>query len=52
MYWYIDCAAPKSCIADLPRPTTLLPQLSNGKPEAATVVYELLMMGKRIPETF
>ena len=34
-----------------PRPTTLLPPCSNGKPEAATAVYKLLMMGKRMPET-
>jgi len=33
------------------RPTTLLPPRSNGKPEAATAVYKLLMMGKRMPET-
>jgi len=25
--------------------------VSNGKPEAATAVYKLLMMGKRMPET-
>jgi len=36
---------------DRPRPTELLPPRSNGKPEAATAVYKLLMMGKRIPET-
>jgi len=36
---------------DRPRPTTLLPPRSNGKPEAATAVYKLLMMGMRIPET-
>jgi hypothetical protein len=30
---------------------TLLPPRSNGKPEAATAVYKLLMIGKRIPET-
>jgi hypothetical protein len=36
---------------DLPRPTTLLPPRSNGKPEEATAVYKLLMMGKRMPET-
>jgi len=36
---------------DRPRPTTLLPLRSNGKPEAATAVYKLLMMGKRMPET-
>jgi hypothetical protein len=29
----------------------MLPPRSNGKPEAATAVYELLMMGKRKPET-
>ena len=36
---------------DRPRPTTLLPPHSNSKPEAATAVYKLLMMGKRMPET-
>jgi len=36
---------------DRPRPTTLLPPRSNGKPEAATAVYKLLMMGMRMPET-
>jgi len=34
-----------------PRPTALLPPHSNGKPEAATAVVELLMMGVRMPET-
>jgi len=34
-----------------PRPTALLPSRSYGKPEAATAVYRLLMMGKRMPET-
>jgi hypothetical protein len=34
-----------------PRPTALLPPRSNGKPEAATAVVELLTMGVRIPET-
>jgi len=29
---------------------TLLPPRSNGKPEASTAVYKLLMMGKRMPE--
>ena len=33
-----------------PRPTLLLPR-SNGKPEAATAIIELLMMGTRMPET-
>ena len=37
--------------AGRPRPTTLLPPRSNGKPEKATAVYKLLMMGKRMPET-
>jgi len=35
----------------LPRPTTLLPPRSNGKPEAATAVDKLLIMGIRIHET-
>ena len=34
-----------------PRPTALLPPRYNGKPEAATAVVELLMMGVRMPET-
>ena len=34
-----------------PRPTTLLPSRSNGKPEAATAVDKLLMMGVRMPKT-
>jgi len=34
-----------------PRPTTLLPPRSNGKPEATTAVIELLMMGVRMSET-
>jgi len=33
------------------RPTALLLPRSNGKPEAATAVVELLMMGMRMPET-
>jgi len=36
---------------DRPRPTTLLPSLSNGTPEAATAVDKLLMMGMRMPKT-
>jgi hypothetical protein len=35
-----------------PRPTALLPPLSNGKPEAATTVYKLLMMGKTMPGAY
>jgi hypothetical protein len=34
-----------------PRPTALLPPRSNSKPEAATAVDRLLMMGMRMPET-
>jgi len=33
------------------RRTALLPPRSNGKPEAATTVIELLMMGMMMPET-
>jgi hypothetical protein len=42
-----------SCVTQLdrPQPTTLLPPRSNGKPEAATAVDKLLMMGKSLPET-
>ena len=36
---------------DRSRPTALLPPRSNGKPEAATAVDKLLMMGMRMPET-
>jgi hypothetical protein len=36
---------------DRPRSTTLLPPRSHGKPEAATAVYKLLMMGIKISET-
>jgi hypothetical protein len=35
---------------DGPRPTTLLPPRSNGKPETATAVNKLLMMCMRMPE--
>jgi hypothetical protein len=42
---------PSSCRPARPRPTTLLPPRSNVKPEAGTVVVELLMMGVRMPET-
>jgi len=34
-----------------PQPTALLPPRSSGKPEAATAVVELRMMGVRMPET-
>ena len=43
-------SCPSSGAYNRPRPTTLLPPRSNGKPEAATAVYKLLMMGKRMPE--
>jgi len=33
------------------RVPALLPPRSNGKPEAATAVYKLLVMGMRMPET-
>jgi hypothetical protein len=33
------------------RPTSLLPPRSKSKPEAATAIVELLMMGMRMPET-
>ena len=36
---------------DRPRPTNLLSPRSNGKPEAATAVDKLLMMGMGMPET-
>jgi len=36
---------------DRPRPTTLLPPHSYGKPAAAAAVDSLLMMGKRMLET-
>jgi len=39
-------------VSDRPRPTTLPPLRSNGKPETAAAVYKLLMMGKRMPETY
>ena len=32
-----------------PASLVLLPPRSNGKPEATTAVYKLLMMGKRMP---
>jgi hypothetical protein len=35
---------------DRPRPTTLLPPRSNGKPKAVTANYKLLIMVMGIPE--
>ena len=49
-----DCSAVGRGRAGRParlRPTALLPPLSNGKPEAATAVVELLTVGVRTPET-
>ena len=40
-----------SVTPDRPRPPTLLPPRSYGKPEAAAAVDRLLMMGMRMPET-
>jgi hypothetical protein len=37
--------------SDRPRPTILLPPRSNGKPQSATAIDKLLMMGVRMPET-
>jgi len=34
-----------------PQPTALLPPSSDSKPEAATAVVEIWMMGMRMPET-
>jgi hypothetical protein len=34
-----------------PRPTALLSPSSDSKPEVATAVFELLMIGMRMPET-
>ena len=38
-------------VLDGPLPTTLLLPRSNGKPEVATAVDKLLMMGMTMPET-
>jgi hypothetical protein len=40
-----------SNVVGRPQPTTLLPSRSNGKPETATAVDKLLIMGMRITET-
>jgi len=48
---FIVCCWSWSVRSDRPRPTALLPPRSNGKPEAATADYKLLMMGMRMPET-
>ena len=47
----VVCRGRSGCHPDRPRPTALLPPRSNGKPEAATAVAKLLMMGMRMPET-
>jgi len=55
--WWFHCTGAvvvvtKCSQPDRPRTTTLLSPLSNGKPEAATAVDKLLMMGTRMPETY
>jgi hypothetical protein len=46
--WWLKCCWSWS---GRPRPTALLSPSSDGKPEAATAVVELLMMGIKMPET-
>jgi hypothetical protein len=46
----LDVVGPVGRLAR-PRPTALLSPRSNGKPEAATAVVELLLMGMWMPET-
>jgi hypothetical protein len=43
-----DSSAGGRDLSDRPRPTALLPLRSYGKPEVATAVDRLLMMGKRM----
>jgi len=47
----IECCWSWSVRSDRPRPITLLSPRSNGKPETATAVDKVLMMGMRMPET-
>jgi hypothetical protein len=47
----LSTAAAASGLPARPQPATLLPPRSNSKPEAATAVYKLLVMGVRMPET-
>jgi hypothetical protein len=47
----LECGGSSVVGRGRPRPTALLPPRSNGKPEATTAVYKLLMMGMRMPET-
>ena len=49
--WWKQCCWSWSGRPARPRPTARLSPSSDGKPEAATAVVELLMMGMRIPET-
>ena len=51
MFRASSCPSSGSYQPDRPRPTTLLPPRSNGKPEAATAVDKLLTMGMRMPKT-
>ena len=51
-WWYQCCWSWSGRSAGRPArpPTSLLPPRSNGKPEAATAVVKLLMLGMRMPE--
>jgi len=49
--WWQQCCWSWSGRPARPWPTALLPPRFNGKPEAATAVDKLLMMGMRMPET-
>jgi hypothetical protein len=49
--WWYKCYCSCSGRPARPRTIALLPPRSNGKPEAATAVIELLMMSMKMPET-
>jgi hypothetical protein len=49
--WWWQCCWSWSGRPTRPRPTALLSLSADGKPEAATAVDKLLMMGMRMPET-
>jgi len=49
--WNVVVAVLLVVVGPAGRATAPLPLRSNGKPEAATAVVELLMMGMRMPET-
>jgi len=48
--WNVVVAVLLAVVGPVPRPTTLLPPRSYGKPEAATAVIELLMIGGKRPK--